>query len=319
MRVAVLKWNTQHFMQSLIHPHYTERDFAILRSVFESRVMTRAHLAAIHFAGHARMTKKRLQKLAADGLVGSRPRRPAEPTLHFLTKRGYDLLDQAGHLAGYPRFGYDRFRKRIDVSPLTLAHELAVMDVKAAFYNAARARPDVCIKQFCTWPILFRFRVRSSDGAKPWVCPDGSIRLRGVAAGSIEQHFYLEVDRGTESLPVLGRKATAYLDHSQIIGTIKPLPFRVLWVFRSAARRDHAADYFLHHRPPILTQAWMTTMGELAVDPFGLIWLRPADYRDATKDSPFDPYRPTDTHNYRRQTERKEFVQRFINMHAIME
>lgn len=267
-------------MQSFIQPHYTERDYAILRSLFESRVITRAHLAAIHFAGHARMTKKRLQKLAADGLVGSRSRKPAEPTLHFLTKRGYDLLNQEGRLAGYPRFGYDRFCKRIDVSPLTLAHELSVMDVKAAFYNAARARPDVRIEQFCTWPILFRFRVRSPAGAKPWLCPDGSIRLCGNAPDSNEQHFYLEVDRGTESLPVLGRKAAAYLEHSQTTGANRPLPFRVLWIFHTATRQGHAAEYFLNNSPPILTQAWMTTMDELLADPFGLIWVRPIDYRD---------------------------------------
>lgn len=256
--------------------HHTARDHAILCDLFESRVMTRAHLAAIHFAGRNRMAKKRLQKLAADGLVGSRPRRPGEPVLHFLTKAGYDLLEQAGELSGYPRFGYDRFRKRIDVSPLTLSHELAVMEVKAAFYNAVRDRPTVRIEQFCTWPILFRFRVRSSLGGKPWLSPDGSIRLRNDTMGNAEQHFYLEVDRGTESLPILGRKATAYLDHAQ--SSEKPLPFRVLWVFRTANRRDHAAEYLLHHRPPILTQAWMTTMNDLLGDPFGEIWVRPIDY-----------------------------------------
>lgn len=268
-------------MPILVQPRYTERDYAILRSLFESRVMTRAHLTALHFGGHARMTKKRLQKLAADALVGARPRRPNEPKLHFLTKRGYDLLDRAEHLAGYPRFGYAIFRKRVDVSPLTLAHELAVMDGKAAFHNRARERLHINIAQFTTWPILFRFRVRSPAGTKEWLYPDAFIRLHETQSdGSLpEQRFYLEVDRGTEALSVLGRKAAAYLDHAQSAG--KGLPFRVLWIFRTVERRDHAAEHLLHHRPPILTQAWMTTMNELIADPFGPIWVRPIDYRDA--------------------------------------
>jgi len=273
-------------MKSPLAPHYTERDYAILRSLFESRVMTRAHLADIHFAGHARMAKKRLQKLAADSLVGDRPRRPNEPKLHFLTKSGYDLLDQAGYLASYPRFGYANFRKRVDVSPLTLAHELAVMDVKAAVYRSLREHPTITLLQFATWPILFRFRAHAPSQRKYWLAPDALVRLNEqlTADHEVEERFYLEVDRSTESLPVLGRKASAYLAHAQSNDRSDHLPFRVLWVFRTKERRDHAARHFLDQQPPVLTQAWMTTMDEYLADPFGLIWVRPIDYRETQAD-----------------------------------
>ncbi len=309
-------------MPPLLQQVYTERDYAILRSLFESRLMTRVHLAAIHFGGHDRMAKKRLQKLAADGLIGDRPRRPDEPKLHYLRKRGYDLLNETGRIADYPKLGYASFKRRVDVSPLTLAHELAVMDVKAAIFSGARQRPTLQVAEFSTWPILFRFRVRSPSGRMAWLSPDAFVRLRERDADGVsEQLFYVEVDRSTESLTVLCRKAAGYLDHFQSGGMavrlggkrddFRQYAFRVLWVFRNAERRNNAAAAFIVNNPPVLTQAWMTTMQELVADPMGAIWIRPKDYRDAVRDTTFDVSHPTDS-GYRRQSERDEHVERII-------
>jgi len=38
-----------------------ERDFALLRGLFESRVMTAAHIASLYFDGKKEAAKKRLQ------------------------------------------------------------------------------------------------------------------------------------------------------------------------------------------------------------------------------------------------------------------
>lgn len=56
-----------------------ERDIAILRSLFECRVMTAAHIAALRFKGKQEYTKKRLQDLKSTGLVGER-KRPLRPS-----------------------------------------------------------------------------------------------------------------------------------------------------------------------------------------------------------------------------------------------
>ncbi len=317
-RVSVSRLIISLAMQHRLFNSYTDRDYAVLCGLFESRLMSRAHLAAIYFAGHARMTKKRLQKLESGGLVGHRPRRPGEPKLHFLTKAGYDLLEHAGHLAGYPRFGYDRFRKRVDVSPLTLAHELAVMDVKAAFQAAAREHTGIHVSTFTTWPILIRFRVPATVSGRPWLSPDGFIRLEKKPTS--EQRFYLEVDRGTEALSVVEQKAAAYLIHSQSGGTRRPLPFRVLWVFRSTERRDHAAVTFLASRPPILTQAWLTTMNELIADPLGRIWVRPSDFRHTMKAETLlsSPTGPSASADPRRFTHDQSYGQR-IQKHMLFD
>jgi len=54
------------------------RDFELLRGLFESRVMTLAHVSALYFDGKREMAKKRVQKLKAAGL-GTLPGTAARP------------------------------------------------------------------------------------------------------------------------------------------------------------------------------------------------------------------------------------------------
>jgi hypothetical protein len=79
-----------------------ERDLALLRSLFESRIMTTAHVAAVHFDGKKEAAKKRLQKLKAAGFIGERARRAYEPSLLFLAAPALSLLRQRGILSEYP-------------------------------------------------------------------------------------------------------------------------------------------------------------------------------------------------------------------------
>jgi hypothetical protein len=319
-------------MSTKITMHYTDRDFALLRSLFESRLMSRVQIAAIHFAGHERMAKKRVQKLTGDGLIEARPRRLDEPKLHFLTKRGFLLLQNAGHLADYPQLGYPAFRRRIDVSPFTQAHEVAVADVKSAFFNATHGHHGVTVAEFSTWPLLFRFRSRVADsGRLAWFSPDGFIRLHETdpAGNTIEQLFYLEVDRSTEVIRVLCRKAQAFLNHFQTGGMavrfgrprdeFKQFAFRVLWVFLNAERRNNAAAAFSMSNPPIVSQAWMTTFDEVIANPMGSIWIRPKDYVAAVRGTPYEVSQaPSADPVYRRQTAREEHVESVIQKSSLL-
>jgi len=134
-----------------------ERDFSILRGLFESRIMTSAHIATLHFDGKPEAAKKRLQKLKAAGLLGERKRRPYEPSVLFLTRQALALLDAQGVLAEYPRLDSDSLDKRSRVGVLTIRHELEVMDVKAAFHSAIKRAPLFKIAEFTTWPLLSQF------------------------------------------------------------------------------------------------------------------------------------------------------------------
>jgi len=115
---------------------FQDRDMAILLGLFESRIMTAAHVAALFFDGKTEATKKRLQKIKAAGLIGERKRRVNEKSILFLTRKGYGLLQKNELLRPFPQLSASTFEKRANVSELTIRHELEVMDVKAAFHSA---------------------------------------------------------------------------------------------------------------------------------------------------------------------------------------
>src|SRR5260370_22153252 len=116
--------------------HLQERDLTLLKGLFESRIMTAQHITALYFAGKPEATKKRLQKLKAAGLVNERKRRVNEPSVLFLTRNAFRVLQDDGALSEYPSLSPSSFERRAQVSDLTLRHELEVMDVKSAIHSA---------------------------------------------------------------------------------------------------------------------------------------------------------------------------------------
>jgi len=297
------------------------RDLTLLRDLFESRVMTSAQAAALHFAGSKDAAKKRLQKLKAAGLVNERTRRPTEPAALFLTAKAFSHLREHGILAEYPTLSVRSFEKRAAVSELTMRHELEVMDVKAAFHSAVAKAENVSITQFCTWPLLHQFEVSRSGHGETTVKPDGFIRINEKEQDGVSEHaFFLEVDRSSESLDTLVAKATCYLAHYFSGGfaerngaprtAFKEYPFRVLIVCKSAERRNNTALRLLQNNPPIFTHAHLTTLAEVTAEPFGAVWLTPAAYRDAVKGTAFDTERVPVAQPYRSQPDREAYVEK---------
>src|ERR1043166_2286097 len=88
------------------------RDLAVLRDLFESRVMTTAHVAAIHFNGRYEAAKQRLQILKFENLIAERPRSTFERALLFLTSKGLTLLDARGILLDYPKLSASALNMR---------------------------------------------------------------------------------------------------------------------------------------------------------------------------------------------------------------
>jgi hypothetical protein len=302
--------------------HFQKRDLILLRDLFESRVMTTMHAAALHFAGRKEAAKKRLQKLKAAGFVSERKRRPTEPSALFLTAKGFAHLREHGMLSEYPSLTVRTFEKRAAVSELTLRHELEVMDVKAAFHSAAAKVENASMAEFGTWPLLHQFDVSRNGYGETTVKPDGFIRIHEKEKnGDVSEHvFFLEVDRSSESLDTLVVKAACYLAYYQSGGfaerngaprtAFSEYPFRVLIVCKSAERRNNTALRLLQNKPPIFTHAHLTTLAEVAADPFGPVWLTPAAYRDAVKGTPFDAERETAWRSYKSQPEREAHVEK---------
>lgn len=280
------------------------RDFALLRDLLDSRILTIPHAAALYFDDHGEAAKKRIQKLKTSGLIGERPRRVNEPSVLFLTVKGFSLLLEHGYLTAYPKISASSFEKRAQVSILTLRHELEIMDVKATLSAAIAKTKRFTIAEFSTWPLLYQFTARrpstgNAPSAEVLVKPDGFIRIHEQESdGGLSEHtFFLEVDRSTETQDTLAIKASCYNDfyrrgglavrNGQPASAYTDFPFRVLFVLKSTERRDNIANRLLQNNPPVLTQVWLTTREEITTDPLGAIWVRPIDYRESTKREQF--------------------------------
>jgi hypothetical protein len=305
-----------------------ERDIALLRSLLESRIMTVMHIAALHFKGRNEATKKRLQKLKAHGYIRERRRRVSDPSILSLTAQAFALLKTEGILAEYPSFDQS---KRSRVSDLTIRHELEVLDVKAAYHSAIQNRSGFSMDEFCTWPACYEFVALSTTGCEILVKPDGFICVHEAETGSkgYEHFFFLEVDRSSETQDTLVNRIALYASYHKSGGfaewrggkreEFKEYPFRVLVVLKTAERRNNLAERLLQMNPPILTRACLTTLAEVKLNPLGPIWIRPLEYREATKGSSFDPERERKVWGYRRQTERELLVEERIKKFSLFD
>ena len=301
-----------------------ERDFAILRGLYESRTMTVGHAATVYFESNIETAKKRMQKLRGAGLIRDRARHAHEPTALLLTKKGFHLLKSHGRLEGYPVLSDAQFDIRSHVSALTLRHELQVVGVKAALLAVLSTHTNVRVITCTTWPLLSQFQTHQPaasgyGGTSVIVKPDGYLCLHEKdAVGIAEHHCFIEVDRGTESQRVLAERAASYRAHYRSGGFAESrggsregfenYPFRVLVIFPTAERRNSAAERLLLVDPPIKTMVWLTTMPEMLRDPLGPIWIRPVDYDKAITDCGFEIVRHHRLGRYRRQTERDAVV-----------
>jgi hypothetical protein len=308
------------------------RDFALLQGLFESRIMTLAHVATLYFDGKTEAAKKRVQKLKTAGFVSERPRRAFEPSALLLGPEAVDVLAEEGFLSRYPRFSREFLKKRAEVSALTVAHELQVMDVKASVCAAMREREQFQIVTFSTWPTLHEFTVTHPQTLAD-VClkPDGFLRVHEQEAdGSLSEHnFFLEVDRSTEVQEKVASKAQCYREFYANGGfalrsggektAFKEYPFRVLFVFQNAERRNNAAERMLQIDPPVLTQSLLTTLPELVANPLGSIWISPAAYRHAMRGTPFENGYQGNNRPYERQSEREATIAARARLESLLQ
>jgi hypothetical protein len=310
-----------------------DRDLVLLRGLFECRVMTTEHAMALYFDRNYEAAKKRLQKIKAAGLITERPRHAFDPSVLFLTRKGLILLQEKGVLTSYPSFDLPALDRRAQVSDLTIRHELEVMDVKTSFHAAIKTTPSFTIDEFSTWPLLNEFTAYrpGGNGAEVPVKPDGFIRIHepDPAGGKFERAFFLELDRSSEVQETLVAKACCYRDYYRRGGfairngatrdKFEKFPFRVLMVFKNAERRNNTALRLLQNIPPILTLVYLSTFEEVTNDPTGAIWIRPLDYRETTKGTPFAPEKQPKKWGYKSQPAREVFIAANIRKVRLLE
>ena len=293
-----------------------ERDVEIVAGLFECRIMERRHIAQVYFCGKMEAAKKRLQALCSAQLIKivNPTRAVTVSAIYSLGKAGFDLLQSEGRLRRYEETCGEQFvRKRCTqnhaVSVLTLAHELAVMDVKAAFCESLRQRPDYRIVEFTTWPRLYEIHIEGDhlpDGCPRLLRPDGFVHLeRSVGEKRLSQFFFLEVDRATESQAILIKKIEGYTRHNCSPAFTRfvtgdeggtPIPFRTLMIFLgphgqgTEERLFNHAHWLSRFKPPLPRASfWLTTLAALGENLLGNIWICPEDYQGALAGTAFDP------------------------------
>lgn len=213
-----------------------ERDWDILRFLAAHRFATTIQLRRVFFAGHATQTAatraclRVLDRLLTHRLVGRLERRIGgirHGSAGFIWH-----LDVAGERLTRPN---GATRRSIDEpSPAFLDHTLAVTDTVATLTELG----DTGLK-------LTRIDVETAAW-RTHLTPHGTTTIlkpdlfATLSSHDYDDHWYLEIDRGTESLPVLLAKSRAYdtyrrTGHAQVEHGVFP---RVLWIVPTTRRAE---------------------------------------------------------------------------------
>ena len=197
-----------------ISDNLSDRDWRILHSLTAHPFLTTLHIQRLHFADHAsissgsRVCRRVLSRLAAIRAIQHLERRiggvraGSASFVWRLGPVGERLLQRALGGADGPRL------RRKEPSLHHLDHCLAVAETHIRLLEAGRSHaPELLRLQ--TEPICWR-PYATLGGGQAVLKPD----LYAVtASGDFEDSWFIEVDRGTESLPTLLRKCGQYEDY----------------------------------------------------------------------------------------------------------
>lgn len=219
----------------LLRTELSVRDEEILTFLNRHRYATTSHLRDVFFADHATLTAgtraciRVLHRLLHNRLIARLERRVGGTARGSAATIWY--LDAAGERLTRPESA--RRRRFAAVSSLFLAHTLAITDTHVALVKHARTG-SFSIERVDLEPDTWRPFVTKA-GTAAILKPDLYVHL---ATDDYDDHWYIEVDLGTESIPVLLAKCKAY---SAYRATKRPqaehgvFP-RVLWVVPAPAR-----------------------------------------------------------------------------------
>jgi hypothetical protein len=234
--------NGQREQAERLQRRLSARDLAVLTSLDAHRFLTTQQIAAFQFQDHAspgaaaRICRRTLQRLFElqviehlERLVGG-VRAGSASYVWRVGPIGDQLLRlQAPHRT--------RARRK-EPSLRHLEHCLAIADVHLSLIALARSG-RVELLSVSTEPTCWR-RYLSATGSVDTLKPD---LFAITASGDYEDHWFIEIDRGTESLPTLLKKCAQYEDYrrtgsAQAEGGVFPL---IVWVVPSEAHADSLA------------------------------------------------------------------------------
>jgi hypothetical protein len=239
-----------------------KRDISIFRELAASRFLTVPQISNLCFNGKVEATKKRLQKLKNCAYLESERILWGCPPCVWLRPKAATFIDH-------------RLKRRPATSPAiaTLQHEIAVRDFRTAIL-VQQKNSNSTLEECSIAPSALSF------GSESWLRPDAFLSLGTPAP----QHFFVEIDRGTESLCELMEKAEEYRRllkagvFARRCGSAtteyKKHPFRVLLLLSSERRQENLLTALSTQgfREFVLT----TSVDRACKTPFGCIWRAPA-------------------------------------------
>lgn len=225
----------------------SERDLAVLSSLFRVRLMTVGQIQRLHLISGSpltqlRRTRNTLQHLHDLQLVVRLPRviggvrAGSSGYIYGLSGLGQAVLDLPG------TFGRRR-RSVWDTKPYFEDHVLGVTELYVRLVETCRER-TADLLAFDAEPACWR-RFIGAGGEPVTLKPDAYVR---VGAGEIERSAFVEVDLATESPATLRRKCLAFVaywrtDLEQQHRGVFPT---VLWLVPDEQRRQRLADVVQH-------------------------------------------------------------------------
>lgn len=218
------------------------RDLAVLDLVAEHRFLSTGHVERFCFYDHAspdsgaRSCRRVLTRLERDRLLERVPRRIGG--LRSGSSSSVWMLTSTGQRLRNLRSGSGAVGKIRAPGSAFIAHYLGIADVRLTLTEAARSG-HLVVTQVQIEPRAWR-PFTGRGGAREILKPD----LFAVTAQSVdaefEDHWFIEVDRGTESIPTLLRQCRVYETYrrtglEQKRAEVFP---RVLWVVPDERRAD---------------------------------------------------------------------------------
>jgi hypothetical protein len=217
----------------------TDGDIAIIKLVYEYRMLTRFHLAALT----GRLPDKvhrRVHRLTRHRYL-ARIVLPQQKHIYFPGPEGISVLVEQGIA---PREHLEHRLRHHERKELTLKHDLMVVDLHATLALAIEGTPI----RLQTWKEGKQLwdTVRTPQGPLP-VRPDGLFMLQDERRpqGANRRNFFLEADRSTTTHERFGQKLTAYwwyLQRQQYRQRYGDIPFRVVTVTLTPERAEGLAE-----------------------------------------------------------------------------
>jgi hypothetical protein len=252
VRPAHVEWVTDRL---------SARDRAILASVHRLRLATGQQLERLHFShlttpARARVRRRVLARLVHWRVLMSLERRiggvraGSSGLVFALDSAGQQLVSLDANLRGYVAG-----RRPREPSPALLGHTLTVAELYVQLIERSRVKPFT-VAAFDTEPACWH-----PNGLGGWLKPDAYVKL---STDAVSDHWWVEVDKGTEHLPTIRRKLLAYVDFAA--GGLGPggiLP-RVLVTVPTEARRAAVAGVIARLPEPAAVLVHVTTEIEAA-------------------------------------------------------